>query len=80
MPRVRTYSRTGLEVGVVEGCNQPFSVFSTSQHFAALIKFNQSKDCQIENEKEIGGQLYFPNGTVVPYRFVPDYTDAELFH
>ena len=68
------------EEGVVEGCKQYFSVLTHSQYLLPSSKCNQSKECEIENEEEIGDLPYIQNGTVVPYRFGPEYTEAELFH
>jgi hypothetical protein len=39
---------------------------------------NFGKECQIE--EEIGDLPYFQSGSVVPFWFEPDYTEAELFH
>ena len=34
----------------------------------------------IVNKEDIGDLPYFQNGTVVPYRFEAECTEAELFH
>jgi hypothetical protein len=47
--------------------------------FSALSKLIRVR-MSIVNKEDIGELTYFQNGTVVPYRFETECTEAELYH